>query len=374
VIQAESDNHLWAEEFKGKWEDIFTIRAEIAVRIAEELKTALSPEEIRKIKKNPTENPEAYNLYLKGRFFWNKRTAEGFQTGIEYFHQAIEKDPAYSLAYAGIADCYNLLGWHDLFSPDEVHPKAKAAAEKALMMDETLSEAHASLAYVKMLYDWDWQVAGQEFKRALELNPNYAEAHQWYSEYLAYMGRLDESIAEAELAQELDPLSLSISHNLGLIFYEAHQFDLAIEKYLKTIEMDPGFIVTYNYLGLAYAGKKMYNEAITNVQKAIDLTEEQSPLYIGTLGFIYASMGNKNEAEKILEHLVELSQQRYIAPVSLAIICGTLGQKDQAFEWMEKGYEVRDDFMMVLKVEPRLDSLRSDPRYQNMMERMKLSD
>ena len=374
VIQAESDNHLWAEEFKGKWEDIFTIRAEIAVRIAEELKTALSPEEIRKIKKNPTENPEAYNLYLKGRFFWNKRTAEGFQTGIEYFHQAIEKDPAYSLAYAGIADCYNLLGWHDLFSPDEVHPKAKAAAEKALMMDETLSEAHASLAYVKMLYDWDWQVAGQEFKRALELNPNYAEAHQWYSEYLAYMGRLDESIAEAELAQELDPLSLSISHNLGLIFYEAHQFDLAIEKYLKTIEMDPGFIVTYNYLGLAYAGKKMYNEAITNVQKAIDLTEEQSPLYIGTLGFIYASMGNKNEAEKILEHLVELSQQRYIAPVSLAIICGTLGLKDQAFEWMEKGYEVRDDFMMVLKVEPRLDSLRSDPRYQNMMERMKLSD
>jgi len=374
VIQAESDNHLLAEAFKGKWEDILTIRSEIAIRIAGELKTILSPEEIQKIEKNPTENPEAFNLYLKGRYFWNKRTANGFQTSIKYFNQAIEKDPTFSLAYAGIADCYNLLGWHDFLPSDEVYPKAKAAAEKALMMDETLSEAHASLAYVNMLYYWDWKTAEKEFKRALELNPDYAEAHQWYSEYLAYMGRHNESIAEAERAQELDPLSLSINYNLGLIFYEAHQFDLAIKNYQKTLEMDPSFIVTYNYLGLAYAGKKMYNEAISNVQKAIDLTEEQSPLYIGTLGFIYGSMGNRNEAEKIVEHLVELSQHRYIAPVSLAIICGTLGQKDEAFEWMEKGYEVRDDYMMALKVEPRFDSLRSDPRYQDMINLMKFPD
>jgi len=374
LIEAESDKHLWSEIYENPIGDIFDIQTDIAQKIAQELKKILSPEEIEKIGKKPTENLEAYNLYLKGRYFWNKRTAPGFQTGIEYFHQAIEKDPTYSLAYAGISDCYNLLGWHDLLPPEEVYPKAKAAAEKALMMDETLSQAHASLAYVKMLYDWDWNTAEREFKRALDLNPNYAEAHQWYSEYLAYIGRYDESIREAKRAQELDPLSLSINHNLGLVFYEAHQFDLAIEKYQKVLQMDPSFIVTYNYLGLAYAGKKMYNDAISKVQMAIDLTEKQSPLYVGTLAFIYASLGNTVEAEEVLEHLLELSQHRYIAPVSLAIIYGAMGQMDQAFDWMEKGYKVRDDFMMTLKTEPRLNSLRSDPRFQDLLERMNFPD
>jgi len=370
VIRAKHEDHVWGDEYDGKWKDIFSIQDEIAFKVANKLKTVLSPEEIRKIEKNPTEDLEAYNLYLKGRYSWNKRTADGFLRGIDFFHQAIEKDPAYPLAYAGIADCYNLLGWHDLFPPEEVHSKAKAAAEKALGIDETLSQAHASLAYVNMLYDWDWQAAEKEFIRALELNPNYAEAHQWYSEYLAYIGKHDESIKEATRAQKLDPLSLSINHNLGLIFYEARQFDLSIEKYQQTLQIDPSFIVSYNYLGLAYAGEKMYSDAIINVQKAIDLTERQSPLYIGTLGFIYASMGNREEAEEVLEHLLELSQHRYIAPVSLAIIYGALGQLDQAFEWMEKGYEIQDDFMMTLKVEPRMDSLRSDPRFQDLLDRM----
>ena len=370
VIRAKHEDHVWGDEYDGKWEDIFSIQDEIALKVADELKAVLSPEEIRKIEKNPTENLEAYNLYLKGRYFWNKRTAEGFQMGIEYFDQAIEKDPAYSLAYAGIADCYNLLGWHDLLPSKEVYPKAKAAAEKALMMDETLSEAHASLAYVKLLYDWDWLAAEKEFKRALELNPNYAVAHQWYSEYLKYMGRHDESIAEAKRAQELDPLSLSINHNLGSVFYAARQYDLAIEKYQKTLQMDPNFIITYNYLGLAYAGKKMYNDAVANVQKAIDLSERQSPLFIGTLGIIYSFMGKREEAEKVLEELLELSKQRYIAPFSIASIYGGMGQKDQAFEWIEKGYKVRDDWMVMLKVAPRLDSLRSDPRFQDLLERM----
>ena len=294
--------------------------------------------------------------------------------GIEYFDQAIDEDPAYSLAYAGIADCNNLLGWHDLLPSKEVYPKAKDAAEKALMMDETLSEAHASLAYVKLLYDWDWLAAEKEFKRALELNPNYAIAHQWYSEYLAYMGRHDESIAEAKRAQELDPLSLSINHNLGSVFYAARQYDLAIEKYQKTLQMDPNFIITYNYLGLAYAGKKMYNDAIANVQKAIDLSERQSPLFIGTLGIIYSFMGKRDETEKVLEELLELSKQRYIAPFSIASIYGGMGQKDQAFEWIEKGYKVRDDWMVMLKVAPRLDSLRSDPHFQDLLERMNFPD
>jgi TolB-like protein/Tfp pilus assembly protein PilF len=374
VIRAKHEDLVWGDEYDGKWEDIFSIQDEIAFRVANELKTVLSPEEIRKIEKNPTESLKAYNLYLIGRYYWNNRTEEGFLTGIEYFRQAIEEDPAYALAYAGIADCYNLLGWHDLFPSEVVYPKAKSAAETALLMDENLSQAHASLAYVKMLYDWNWQAAEKGFKRALEINPNYAEAHQWYSEYLAYMERHDESIAEAKRAQDLDPLSLSISHNLGLVFYEAHKFDLAIEEYQNTLQMDSSFIVAYNYLGLAYAGKKMYNEALINIQKAVELDAKQSPLYIGTLGFIYVSMGNGDEAREVLEHLLELSRIRYIAPVSLAILYGALGQKDQAFEWMEKGYEVRDDYLMVLKVDPRLDSLRSDPRYQDLLDRMNFPD
>jgi tetratricopeptide (TPR) repeat protein len=370
VIRAKHEDHVWGDEFDGKWEDIFSIQDEIALKVANRLKTVLSPEEIRKIEKNPTENLEAYNLYLKGRYSWNKRTADGFIRGIDFFHQAIDEDSAFSLAYAGIADCYNLLGWHDIFPSEVVYPKAKAAAEKALGIDETLSQAHASLAYVTMLYDWNWRTAEKEFIRALELNPNYAEAHQWYSEYLAYMGKHDESIKEAIRALELDPLSLSINHNLGLVFYEARQFDLAIDTYQKTLQIDPSFIITYNYLGLAYSGEKMYNNAIANVQKAIELSEKQSPLYIGTLGFIYASMGKTDEAKEILELLLELSQHRYIAPVSLAIIYGALGQMDQAFEWMEKGYEVRDDYLMTLQVAPRLDSLRSDPRFQDLANRM----
>jgi len=374
VIRAKHEDHVWGDEYDGKWEDVFSIQDEIAFKVAEELKTVLSPEEIRKIEKSPTENLEAYNLYLKGRYSWNKRTADGFLRGIDFFHQAIKVDTVYPLAYAGIADCYNLLGWHDLLPAEEVYPKAKAAAEKALRIDATLSQAHASLAYVNMLYNWDWQAAEKEFIKALELNPNYAEAHQWYSEYLAYMEKHDESIKEATRAQELDPLSLSINHNLGLVFYEARQFDLAIEKYQETLQIDPSFIVSYNYLGLAFAGEKMYNDAITNVQKAIDLTKKQSPLYIGTLGFIFASMGKKNEAKEILELLLELSQHRYIAPVSLAIIYGALGQMDQAFEWMKKGYDVRDDFMMGLKVDPRMDNLRSDPRYQDLIDRMHFPD
>ncbi len=374
VICANPEDHIWGDKFEGKWDNIFSIQDEIAFKVANELKTVLSPEDMRKIEKNPTENIEAYNLYLKGRYYWNKRTTEGFQTAIEYFNQAIEEDPVYPLAYAGIADCYNLLGWHDMFPSKEVYPKAKAAAEKALMMDDALAEAHASLAYVKMLYDWDWEAAEKDFKRAIELNPNYALAHQWYSEYLEYMGRHDISIIEAERAQELDPLSPGINHNLGLVFYSARQYNKAIEEYKNLLEIAPDFEIAYNFLGLAYSGLGMYDTALVQVQKAIELSGKQSPLYFGTLGFIYASMGNRVKAMEIIDYLLELDQHRYIAPVSLAIIYGALDLKDQAFECMENGYEVRDDFMMCLKSSPRFDSLRSDPRFQDLVERMNFPD
>jgi tetratricopeptide (TPR) repeat protein len=286
----------------------------------------------------------------------------------------LEEDPSYALAYAGIADSYNFLGWQDLLPSEEVYPLARSAAERALMVDETLSEAHASLAYVKLLYDWDWPSAEEGFRRALELNPDYAEARQWYAEYLAYMGRHDESIAEANRAKMLDPLSLGINHNLGLILYEARHFDLAIEEYQNVLQMDPDFVITHAYLGLAYAEKGMFDDALDEIQKAIDLTEGQSGLYLSTLGFIYASMGKVDEAGETLEELLELSKHRYVAPVSIAIIYGNIGQTDRAFEWMEEGYGVRDDYLMGLRVDPRFDSLRSDTRFPELLLRMGLEE
>jgi serine/threonine-protein kinase len=372
LVNVADGSLLWSEQYDRELDDVFAVQDEISLAIVNNLKIKLIGEERENLTKHYTENLEAYNLYLKGRYYWNKRTEVGFQKGIEYFKKAIEKDPAYALAYAGIGDCYNLLGWHDLLPSEEVHPKAKRAAEEALRIDSMLSEAHASLAYVRMLYDWDWLGAERGYQRAIELNPNYAAAHQWYSEYLAYQGRHDEAIKEAKKAQELDPLNLSIMHNMGFIYYQARMYDLAIEEYKKTLDMDSNFIVAHNYLGLAYAGKEMYDEAVAEVQEAITLSESRSPLFIGTLGVIYSFAGKKDETEEILDRLLQLSQQRYIAPASIALIYGGIGLRDQAFVWLEKAYEARDDWMMALKVDPRFDTLRQDPRFTALLLRMNL--
>jgi TolB-like protein/Tfp pilus assembly protein PilF len=376
LLDGGTGGQLWAEYYDRDLTagNLFEIQSDIAQQVAHAMEAILDPEDEARIAARPTESTEAFNLYLRGRFSWNKRTEEGFLQAIEYFEQALEEDPTYALAYVGIADSYNFLGWQDLRPSDDVYPLAKAAAERALMIDGGLSEAHASLAYVKLLYDWDWSGAEQGFRRALELNPDNAEARQWYAEYLAYMGRHDESVAEARRARMLDPLSLGINHNLGLVLYEARQYDLAISEYQRLLRVDPDFVIAHNYLGLALAGKGMYDAALAEVRMALDLTEGPNALYLAALGFVYASVGRTDEAEGVLEQLLELSTHRYVAPVSIAIIYGTLGQLDRAFEWMEKGYEVRDDFMMVLKVSPRLDSLRSDPRFQSLLRRVGLAD
>ena len=374
LIRAKHEDHVWGDEYDGKWEDIFSIQDEIALEVANELKTALSPEEIRKIEKNPTENLKAYNLYLKGRYFWNKRTAEGFQKGIEYFELAIETDLTYALAYAGVADCYSFLGWHDFLPSKEVYPRARAAAEKALEIDEALSEAHTSLAFVKYLYDWDWLGAEREFMRAIELNPSYATAHQWYAQYLSSRKRHDEAIAEAKRAQELDPLSLSIIHSMGLVFYQRRQYDLAIEQFQKILEMDPNYVAAHWYLAYPYVQKAMYSEAIAELQKAIDLSGKRDPPLVALLGFAYSYSGERDKAKKVIEELLKLSKQRYVAPCYIVFIYMGLGQKDQAFEWLEKAYEERDDWFIGLKASPMFDGLRSDPRFQDLLDRVNFPD
>ncbi len=372
LINMEDGFHLWAETYDQKLAGIFDIQDEISQAITEALRIELIDKEKALLVKRYTENLEAYNLYLKGRYFWNKRTEEGYQKSLEYFQEAIEKDPTYALAYTGIADYYNLLGYYDYLPPKEAFPKAKAAAEKALEMDETLAEAHNSLAMVKENYDWDWKGAEREYRRAIELNPNYATAHQWYAGYLGAMGRHDESIAENKQAQELDPLSPIIGADLGTNFISARQYDQAIKEFQKVLEMDPDYIVAHLFLGMAYAGKEMYDEAIAALQKAQSLSGDDDSLMNVFLGVIYSLSGKKDEAKKVLNKVIELSKHSYVSPWGISLIYVGLGQKDQAFEWLEKAYDERDHWMSSLKVLPIFDSIRSDPRFIALLKKMNL--
>jgi serine/threonine-protein kinase len=360
---------IWSEKYERDEEDIFALQDDISLAIVDNLKIKLLGEERAKLVKRHTENPEAYNLYVKGRFFWNKRTEEGFQKALEYFQQAIEKDPNYALAYSGIADCHILIGWYYYLPPKNEFPKAKAAAEKALEIDEGLAEAHTSLGGINLFYYWDWLTAEREFKRAIELKPGYSTAHFWYSVYLSAMGRHDEAIAEAKRAVEFDPLSLMINTNLGCEFYFARQFDKALVQHQKTKDLDPNFLPIHIWSTLAYAAKGMYDQAIIEAKKAIDLSGGRN---IELLGFIYSLSGKRNEAKRVLEDLFKISEQKYVSSYRVAVIYMGLGERDKAFEWLEKAYEERDNQMNYLKVEPMLDSLRKDPRFNALLMKMNL--
>jgi tetratricopeptide (TPR) repeat protein len=309
---------------------------------------------------------------LQGRYQWNRRSDEGLKKGIDYFKQAIGLDPNYGLAYAGLADCYNLLGVPDVagtLAPREAFPKAKAAALKALGIDDALAEAYNSLAFVKFWFEWDWSGADREFKRAIELNPNYASTRHWHGLYLITMARNDEAIAEMRRAQELEPLSLIINTNLGWAFYYARQYDRAIEQYQRTLEMDANFANARLRLGEAYEQKGMYEEAIREYQKAITLSRWNVRM-VGSLGHAYAASQKKDEARKVLEELKEASNVRYVSPITIAIIYAGLGENEEALAWLEKGYEARESVMMLRN--PQFDSLRSDPRFGNLVRKVGL--
>jgi tetratricopeptide (TPR) repeat protein len=353
--------------------DLFAVQTLISEQVAELLVLHLTGSERTRLAKRYTEDTEAYRAYVKGRYFWDKRTEEGFQKAIEYFQQAIGKDPKYALAYAGLADCHNLLGGYGLLPPKETYARGKAAAMKALELDEQLAEAHTALAFAQARYDWDRAGAEMEFKRAIELNPGYATAHQWYSHYsLIIAERFDEAIAEVKLAQQIDPLSLAISSDAGYVNYFARRFDQAIEQSGKTLEMDPHWSPTYDFLGRAYVQKGRYAEAIAAFQKALKLNPD-NPYFLGPLGRAYAVSGRQDEALKILDQLKELSKRRYVKPYHFSIIYTALGDKDQGFAWLQKAYDERDDRLIFLKVDAAWDSLRSDPRFAKLVREVGLT-
>jgi len=377
LVNVADGYHLWSERYDrdiGELccpEDIFAIQDEISLAIVDKLKVKLLGGEKAKLVKRHTEDLGAYNFYLKGRYFWNRRYEGGLQKGIECFQQAIEKDPLYALAYAGTADCYVLLGHYGWLPPKEAYPRARAAAEKALEIDDTLAEAHASMGWIRTFHDWDWAAAENEFRRALDLNPNYATGHEWYAVHLGNIGRLDEAIAEVKRALELDPLSLIINAIEGLAYTWSRQYDKAIDKCRKTLEMDPNFLLAYLFQAWAYAAKGMWEETITSAQKAVTLSGE-GPFALWTLGIAYAMSGQENQALKMLDRLDELSKQRYVSPYCKAMIYVGLGDMDQAFDYLEKAYLERESFMATINTLPFFDNVRSDPRFKALLKKIGL--
>ncbi len=365
LASAEDGRVLWASETDDHApQDIFALQDEVARGVAASLRGKLSGEGERQLTRRYTDNVEAYQLYLKGRYFWNKRTEDALKKGIEYFEQAIQKDPNYALAYAGLADSYALLDLYTGLQRGDVFPKARAAAAKALEIDDALAEAHTSLSYVKYYYEWDWSGAEKELKRAIEINPNYATAHQWYAEYLFYMQRFDESLAEINRAYELDPLSLVINTELGSPYLYMRQYDQAMEKYRKALEMDPHFFLANYCLALCYGQKSMYREAISALGSGKDVS--------ATVGYFYAASGRRKEAREMLDRIMEISKREYFSPYLIAKVHAGLGEKDEAFAWLEEAYQERDERMVMLRVDMHLDGLRSDPRFTDLLERVGL--
>ncbi|UCG92674.1 MAG: tetratricopeptide repeat protein [candidate division WOR-3 bacterium] len=373
LINVDDGYHLWSERYDRQMEDIFTIQDEISQAIVETLKLKLLGEEEAILVKHHTENLEAYNFYLKGRYYWNKRTGESLQRGIEYFEQAIKKDPGYALAYSGLADCYILLPWYSGLPPKKVVAKAKESAIKALELNDTLAEAHTSLAYAMTTHEWDWSGAEREFKRSFGLNPTYATAHQWYAEYLLYLGRLDEAIAEVERALECDPLSLVINSLMGWLLYAERRYDQAIEQFKKTLELDPNFYVANLVIGMTYVQKEMFEEAKKSFQKAKVLSGGAT-MADALLGHAFALVGKKKEARKVLDELKREAKRMYIPPLDIAVVYVGLNEKDLAFEWLEKAFEERSIWMIILRVDPIFDNVRSDSRLQDLLRRIYFSD
>ncbi|HEX9285749.1 MAG TPA: protein kinase [Thermoanaerobaculia bacterium] len=370
LIHAATDRHLWSESYERDLKDVLALQSDVAQAIAREIQVAVSPQEKMQLARSRPVDPEAHRLYLLGRYHWNQRTAEGNQKALNDFGQSIAKDPTYAGAYAGLADTYTSLGYYVL-PPREAMPKAKAAALKAVDLDDNLAEAHASLANVAMNYDWDWLASERGFRRSIELNPSYASSHQWYSLLLSGLGRLEESLAEAKRALECDPLSLIVNHAVGNQYYFSRRYDEAIDQYRRTLEMDPDFGVTNVELGYAYAAKGMFREAIALGEKysAIPTSNFRAQ---AALAYFQARSGNRDEALRLLGELEALSRRRYVRPYAFHLIYLGLGEKDEAFAYLEKAYEQRLAFPLFLKPDPIYDPIRSDPRFADLLRRLGL--
>lgn len=362
LIDLEKVAQIWGQDYDRKLADILIVQDDISRNIFENLRLKLNVEEKKKL--------DAYGLYLKGRNSWNKRTESGLLQGIDYFQQAIETDSTFAPAYAGLADCYNMLVVYGMRQPKDGFPKAKEAAIKALEIDESLAEAHTSLAFIKFRWDRDRVEAEREFQLAIKHQPSYAPAHQWYSSFLVALERFDEAIAEAKRAQELEPFSFIASSHQGWILYLAGRNDEAIKEGTKLLELDSNFFPALRYRGLAYEQKGMYREAIADFQKAVKISG--SPLILALLGHAYAVSGQKAEAQRVLDELRNLQERRFVSPYTVAAIYAGLADKDQAFKWLERAYEERDIWLMNLKVDPAFSKLQSDRRFADLLTRVGL--
>ncbi|HTZ74233.1 MAG TPA: protein kinase [Candidatus Aquilonibacter sp.] len=371
LVDVATGSQLWGSQYDRKPGDIFVIQDEISNEISGKLRLQLTRAQKKRLARHPTEDHEAYQIYLKGRHHWNRWTEEGFYRAIEYFQQAADKDPCYALAYAGMADSYVLLGWNSFLPPKDVFPKGKAAALKALQFDPDLGEAHTALAAVLWLYDWDWPTAEKEFQRSLELNPTYPTANHWRAEYVMTMGRQAEAIAKIKESQALDPLSLIINDAIGWVNYMARQYDEAVEQLLQTVELDPNYPVTYWVLGQVYRAMGRYELAISEGEKGANLSGG-SPLMRAALAHSYGKAGRRKKALEILDDLTERAKHKYVAPYFFAGIHIGLGEDDRAIEYLEKSYEDHSHWLIYLHIDPGMDDLRNDPRFQDLLRRVGL--
>jgi TolB-like protein/lipoprotein NlpI len=370
LIDASNDRHIWAENYERELTNIFALQNEVAQDVARNIQAELTPEEYLHFTSARPVNPEAYRLYLKGRYHWNKRTSSDFNKAVGYFLRSIETDSNYAQAYAGLADCYGLFSVYLGVPPKETMPKAKSTAIKALEIDKNIAQAHATLGWVMTCFDYDWVGAEREFRRALELNSNDANMHLWYGMLLSWIGRHDEALDECNRARELDPLSLVINANVGNVLYNARRYNRAIEELQKALDLEPDFFHTRSILGLTYLQKGMYEQAILEHEKAVSLIKGQTPAIVGRLGCALGVGGKRGEALEILNQLKLRREQNYAPAYYIAAIHLSLGDKNAAIDWLQKAYDERDSFLPWLRGDPPFDPLRSDPRFQHLMERI----
>jgi tetratricopeptide (TPR) repeat protein len=350
---------------------MFQVETEIAQRVATSLEATLSGVETRALQAKPTASVEAHQAFLKGRYCWNKRTYEGYKQAVEHFRRAIEIDPLYAQAHAGLADALMFLAWGEPHGPDEMLGESRAALNKALALNDTLADAHASLGLLAMNFDWDWPAAEREFKEAIASDPNYATAHHWYGEFLVYMGRFEEAFSEIKRAHDLDPLSLIIATDVAKVYIMARRYDEAISQLKGVLELDPNFPVAHALLGMTYSFAGRHEEAIGELRQIKNI--ESDPAYLSFLGYAYGAAGKKGEGETTLNHLKDLSTRIYVSPLWMAVIHAGLGRTDEAFHWLERVFQERAGAGAVsLKVNPSFDSLRSDPRFADLLRRAKL--
>jgi TolB-like protein/Flp pilus assembly protein TadD/predicted Ser/Thr protein kinase len=371
LVDVSNDAEIWGETYNRPLSEIKTVEDQIAENVSDKLRLRLSGDEKKRISETDTRNTEAYQLYLRGRYEWNKRTAESLTKSIEYFHQAIEKDPTYALAYAGLADAYEILSPYDVATPVETYPLAKAAALKALELDDTLAEAHTTVADEKAGYERDFSSAERDFKRAIDLNPRYTTAHLWYAELLTSMGRHTEALAEVQRAQEIDPLSPIINAIAGQTFYFARQYDQAIQQLRKTIDMEPNLAYAHYRLGQAYEENGMLPQAIEQFDRAVNLSGGD-PRYKAGLGRAYGQAGETRKALGIANQLTILSKRRYVPAFEIAVVYAGVGNKDETFDWLQRACAERDYWVHNLNVDPGFDNIRSDPRYADLLRRVGL--